>query len=60
MPAPFLRHRNLVYSTSRRGNYHDKAMAGSFFNILKRERIRRKIYHHAMGSPEGADRRGYL
>jgi putative transposase len=29
---------------SRRGNCHDNAVAESFFQLLKRERIRRKIY----------------
>ncbi|MND35525.1 Integrase core domain protein [compost metagenome] len=42
--ASFLRHHNLVHSMSRRCNCHDNAVAESFFNLLKRERIRRKIY----------------
>jgi len=29
---------------SRRGNCHDNAVAESFFNLLKRERIRRRAY----------------
>ena len=29
---------------SRRGNCYDNAVAESFFQLLKRERIRRKIY----------------
>lgn len=29
---------------SRRGNCHDKAVAESFFNLLKRERVRRQSY----------------
>jgi len=29
-------------SMSRRGNCHDNAVAESFFNLLKRERIRRR------------------
>jgi putative transposase len=29
---------------SRRGNCHDKAVAESFFQLLKRERIRRRTY----------------
>ena len=29
---------------SRRGNYHDNAVTESFFNLLKRERIRRRTY----------------
>jgi putative transposase len=42
--ASFLRHHNLVHSMSRRGNCHDDAVAESFFNLLKRERIRRRVY----------------
>lgn len=34
----------MVSSMSRRGNCHDNAVAESFFQLLKRERIRRKIY----------------
>tara|TARA_R100000388_G_C7128714_1_gene104395 strand:+ start:310 stop:447 length:138 start_codon:yes stop_codon:yes gene_type:complete len=30
---------------SRRGNCHDNAVAESFFQLLKRERIKRKIYN---------------
>lgn len=40
----FLRDHNLVCSMSRRGNCHDNAVAESFFQLLKRERIRRQIY----------------
>ena len=40
----FLKQHNLEHSMSRRGNCHDNAVAESFFNLLKRERIRRKIY----------------
>lgn len=29
---------------SRRGNHHDNAVAKCFFQLLKRERIRKKIY----------------
>ena len=29
---------------SRRGNCHDNAVAESFFNLIKRERIRRQTY----------------
>lgn len=36
----FLKPRN---SMSRRGNCHDNAVAESFFQLLKRERIRRLI-----------------
>ena len=42
--ASFLRHHDLEPSMSRRGNCHDNAVAESFFNLLKRERIRRKVY----------------
>ncbi len=42
--AAFLRAHNLEHSMSRRGNRHDNAVAESFFNLLKRERIRRRTY----------------
>jgi putative transposase len=42
--AAFLRAHNLEQSMSRRGNCHDNAVTESFFNLLKRERIRRRIY----------------
>jgi putative transposase len=35
---------NIKHSMSRRGNCHDNAVAESFFNLLKRERIRRRAY----------------
>ena len=34
----------MVHSMSRRGNCHDNVVAESFFNLLKRERIRRRVY----------------
>ena len=40
----FLKAHGLVSSMSRRGNCHDNAVAESFFQLLKRERIRRRIY----------------
>ena len=40
----FLREHRLKPSMSRRGNCHDNAVAESFFQLLKRERIRRKTY----------------
>ncbi|MDO3544919.1 IS3 family transposase, partial [Ralstonia pseudosolanacearum] len=40
----FLREHNLLCSMSRRGNCHDNAVAESFFQLLKRERVRRQIY----------------
>ena len=40
----FLKSHNLVCSMSRRGNCHDNAVAESFFQLLKRERIKRKTY----------------
>ena len=42
--ASFLKAHNLKHSMSRRGNCHDNAVAESFFNLLKRERIRRRTY----------------
>lgn len=42
--ATFLRAHNLEHSMSRRGNCHENAVAESFFNLLKRERIRRRTY----------------
>lgn len=40
----FLKAHNLEQSMSRRGNCHDNAVAESFFQLLKRERIRRRTY----------------
>ena len=40
----FLVSHNLVQSMSRRGNCHDNAVAETFFQLLKRERARRKVY----------------
>jgi len=40
----FLKAHNLQSSMSRRGNCHDNAVAESFFQLLKRERIKRKVY----------------
>lgn len=40
----FLANHNLQPSMSRRGNCHDNAVAESFFQLLKRERIKRNIY----------------
>ncbi|MBY0242802.1 MAG: IS3 family transposase [Burkholderiaceae bacterium] len=40
----FLKEHNLEASMSRRGNCHDNAVAESFFQLLKRERIKRKTY----------------
>ena len=40
----FLKAHNLLGSMSRRGNCHDNAVAERFFQLLKRERIKRKIY----------------
>ena len=42
--ASFIRAHNLEHSMSRRGNCHDNAVAESFFNLLKRERVRRRTY----------------
>lgn len=40
----FLKDNNLEGSMSRRGNCHDNAVVESFFQLLKRERIKRKTY----------------
>lgn len=40
----FLKAHQLKGSMSRRGNCHDNAVAESFFQLLKRERIKRRIY----------------
>ncbi|HHA2302519.1 IS3 family transposase [Enterobacter asburiae] len=40
----FLKSHGLEGSMSRRGNFHDNAVAESFFQLLKRERIKKKIY----------------
>jgi putative transposase len=40
----FLCQHNLDASMSRRGNCHDNAVAESYLQLLKRERIRRRIY----------------
>ena len=41
--ASFLKDHDLQPSMSRRGNCHDNAVAESFFNLLKRDRIRGKV-----------------
>ena len=40
----FLREHHIVCSMSRRGNCHDNAAMESFFQLLKREHIKRRIY----------------
>ncbi len=40
----FLKEHGIVCSMSRRGNCHDNAVIESFHQLIKRERIRRKIY----------------
>lgn len=40
----FLKAHGIVCSMSRRGNCHDNAVAESFFQLLKRERVRRRTY----------------
>ncbi|MEO1346997.1 MAG: IS3 family transposase [Pseudomonadota bacterium] len=42
--AAFLREHNLEHAMSRRGNCHDNAVAESFFQLLKREKVRRRKY----------------
>ena len=41
----FLAAHGMECSMSRRGNCHDNAVAESFFQLLKRERVRRRIYN---------------
>lgn len=40
----FLKANDLEGSMSRRGNCHDNAVVESFFHVMKRERVKRKIY----------------
>ena len=40
----FLKSHDLEGSMSRRGNCHHNAVAGLFLQLLKRERIKKKIY----------------
>ena len=40
----FLKAHGLSVSMSRRGNCHDNAVAESFFQLLKRERVSKRIY----------------
>jgi putative transposase len=40
----FLKDHGLEGSMSRRSNCHDNAVVESFFQLLKRERIKKKIY----------------
>ena len=42
--AGFLKAHRLVASMSGRGNCYDNAVSDSFYQLLKRGRIRRKIY----------------
>lgn len=41
----FIKAHQLVCSMSRRGNCYDNAVAESFFQLLKRERVKRRIYN---------------
>jgi len=41
----FLAAHDMKCSMSRRGNCHDNAVAESFFQLLKRERVKRRIYN---------------
>lgn len=42
--AKLLKANHLVGSMSRRGNCHDNAVAESFFQLLKRKRIKQHVY----------------
>jgi putative transposase len=46
----FLSAHRLQASMSRRGNCHDNAVAESFFQLLKRERVKRHIYSSRNGA----------
>lgn len=54
----FLSAHGLVCSKSRRGDCHDDAPVESFFGLLKRERIRRRIY--STKDPARADVLDYI
>lgn len=54
----FLRDHNQVSSRTRRGNCHENAVAESFFQLLKHERIRRQI--HANRNDARADVFNYI
>lgn len=41
----FLKHHNIIPSMSRRGNCYDNAVAESFFKTLKKELVRKTIFH---------------
>ena len=52
----FLKAHGMVASMSRRGNCHDNAVAESFFSLLKKERIKRRIYpNRAMAASDVFD-----
>ncbi len=40
----FLEEHNMEVSMSRKGNCHDNAVAESFFSLLKKDRVKRKIF----------------
>ncbi|SKA59347.1 IS3 family transposase, partial [Enterovibrio nigricans] len=40
----FLKEHNMEISMSRKGNCHDNAVAESFFSLLKKDRVKRRIY----------------
>jgi putative transposase len=48
----YLHANNLLGSMSRRGNCNDNAVEESFFQLLKRERIKRKIYKTREEEPQ--------
>ncbi|MFY0679754.1 MAG: IS3 family transposase [Thalassovita sp.] len=49
--AAFLREHNREHSISRRGNCHDNAVAESFFQLLKREKVWRRKYRTREEAP---------
>ncbi|EGU43459.1 transposase InsF for insertion sequence IS3A/B/C/D/E/fA [Vibrio scophthalmi LMG 19158] len=40
----FLKEHNMEISMSLKGNCHDNAVAESFFSLLKKDRVKRRIY----------------
>ncbi|NOI68630.1 IS3 family transposase [Vibrio sp. 99-8-1] len=42
--SSFVKEHNMEISMSRKGNCHDNAVAESFFSLLEKDRVKRKIY----------------
>ena len=54
--STFFRNRNLDAAMSRRGHWHDNAVAESLFRQLKREWIRRRTYLTSDATRQTAER----